>query len=242
MYEYELIEKELNTKYIGRVFLQFENIESTTSKCRNISQTCPGGMLVLSEDDMEGNTYLNKDLKNFRNKVLMSLILKLDRINFNKEYAETLTNCVGAASLLSVGEEYFEDLAYYWEKVIKGKNFLAEIDSHKSLKSNDKSIILSFKIHYNSDLNREVLIGKLLNNIEKNINLTFLKNQNEIVVDICSSFLKSKDTYIQVNKKNRKTVKKIENIQLNSQGNLAGKYKSEDININWKDYEVEWCD
>src|SRR5660398_189672 len=239
MYEYELIESELNTKYIGRVFLQFENIESTTSKCRNISQTCPSGMLVLTEDDMEGNTYLNKDLKNFKNKVLMSLILKLDRNNFNKEHAETLTNCLGAASLLSVGQEYFEDLTYYWEKVIKGKDFLAEIDSYKSLKSNDKSIILSFKIHYKDDLNREVLIGRLLNKIEKNIKLTFVKNQSESVINICSSFLKSKDTYIQVNKKNRKTVKKIENIQLNSEGNLAGKHKSEDIDINWKDYEVE---
>ncbi len=242
MYEYELIENELNTKYIGRVFLQFENIESTTSKCRNISQTCPSGMLVLTEDDMEGNTYLNKDLKNFKNKVLMSLILKLDRNNINKEHAESLTNCVGVASLLSVGEEYFQDLVYYWEKVVKGKEFLAEVDSHKSLKSNDKSIILSLRIYYNAEINREVLIGRLLNKIEKNINLTFVKNQREDVIDICSSFLKSKDTYIQVNKKNRKTVKIIENIQLNLEGNLSGKHKSEDIYINWKDYEVEWCD
>lgn len=242
MYEYELIENELNTKYIGRVFLQFENIESTTVKCRNISQTCPAGMLVLSEDDIEGNTYLNKDLKNFDNKVLMSLILKLDRNNFRKEYIETLTNCIGAASLISVGEEYFENLAYYWEKVIKGKEFSAEIDSQKSLKSNDKTMILSFKIYYNAELNREILIAKLLNKIEENINLAFIKNQTDSVINKCSSHLKSKDTFIMINKKNRKTVKELENIQLNAEGNLVGKHKFEDICINWKDYEIEWCD
>src|SRR6056297_3864496 len=107
MYEYELIEKQLNTKYVGRFFLQFDNIESTTLKCRNISQTFPSGMLVLSEDDMEGNTYLTKDLKNFENKVLMSLILKLDRSNFKEEYMETLFCCIGSASLLSAAEENF---------------------------------------------------------------------------------------------------------------------------------------
>jgi|SRR6056297_789074 len=242
MYEYELIEKQLNTKYVGRVFLQFDNIESTTSKCRNISQTCPSGMLVLSEDDMEGNAYIKKDLKNFKNKVLMSLILKLDRNNFDKECVETLSSCIGSASLLSVGEEYFNNLIYYWEKVIKGKDFLAEVDSQKSLKSNDKSIILTFKIYYNADLKREIFIGKLLNKIENNINSVFIKNNTENIVDKCSSYLKSKNSYIMINKKNRKTVKRLENIGLNCEGNLMGKHNSEYICINWKDYKIEWCD
>jgi len=242
MYEYELIEKQLNTKYVGRVFLQFDNIESTTSKCRNISQTCPSGMLVLSEDDMEGNTYIKKDLKDFEKKVLMSLILKLDRNNFNKECIETLSSCIGAASLLSAAEEHFENLTYYWEKIIKGKDFLAEIDSQKSLKSNDKSIILSFKIYYNANFKREMLIGKLLNEIENNINNAFIKNNTENIVGKCSTYLKSKNSYIMINKKNRKTVKKLEKIELNGEGNLVGKHKSEDICIKWKDYKIEWYD
>lgn len=239
MYEYELIEKELNTKFIGRVFLQFESIESTGAKCRNISQDCPKGMLVLSEDDIEGNTYLDKDLKNFKNKVLMSLILKLDRNNFNKESIESLTNCLGAASLLEVVNENFEEVEYIWEKIISGKEFAAEIDSYKSLKNNDKSVILNFRIYYNKDISREILIGKILNTLEISFE-NLIKDKLENIEKTCTTYLKSKDNSIKVNKRNRKTVKEIENIKINKEGKLVGKHKSEEIVIDWKDYEIDW--
>jgi hypothetical protein len=239
MYEYELIEKELNTKFMGRVFLQFESIESTGAKCRNISQDCPKGMLVLSEDDIEGNTYLDKDLKNFKNKVLMSLILKLDRNNFNKDFIESLINCLGAASIIEVANENFEEVEYIWEKIILGNEFAAEIDSYKSLKNNDKSIILSFRLYYNKDISREILIGKILNTIELNFD-NLIKDNLENIAKTCTTYLKSKDTNIKVNKRNRKTVKELENIRINKEGKLVGKHKSEEIIIDWKDYEIDW--
>ena len=242
MYDYQKIEKNLKTKYMGRVFLQFDRVESTNVKCKNISQECPKGMLVLSEEDIEGNIYIKDDLKDYDKNILMSIIFKLKKEDFEREEIETIISYIGAASLIESAEIYFNNIEYYWEKVLIGENIVCEVDSSKSLKVNDRSIILGLKIYYKNDVLREDFISKLVNIIEKNYENAFIKNNFSNVVDTCSRNLKNKDTYIKVNKKNRKTVKELKDIYLDTTGRLIGTDGEDTINIRWKDYDINWCD
>lgn len=242
MYDYQKIEKNLKTKYMGRVFLQFDRVESTNVKCKNISQECPKGMLVLSEEDIEGNIYIKDDLKDYDKHILMSIIFKLKKEDFEREDIETIISYIGAASLIESAEIYFNNIEYYWEKVLIGENIVCEVDSSKSLKVNDRSIILGLKIYYKNDVLREDFISKLVNIIEKNYEDAFLKNNFSNVVGTCSRNLKNKDTYIKVNKKNRKTVKELKDIYLDTTGRLIGTDGEDTINIRWKDYDIDWCD
>jgi len=242
MYDYQIIEKNLKTKYVGRVFLQFDEVESTNVKCKNISQECPKGMLILSEEDAEGNLYTEDDLKEFNKNILMSIIFKLKKEDFEKENIETITSYIGASSLIEVGNKYFDNIEYYWEKIIKGENFLCEIDSVKSLKSNDRSIMLGLKVYYKKELKRENLITEITNKIEENFEKIFCDNDLLKVVEICNNCLKNKNKYIKINKKNRKTVKEIKDIYLDDSGRLIGKTKDDIFSIKWKDYDINWCD
>jgi hypothetical protein len=69
-------------------------------------------------------------------------------------------------------------------------------------------------------------------------------NNGEInkIVDLCSRYLKNKDKYILINKKNRKTVNELKDINLDNSGSLIGKDGEKNIKIKWKEYDINWCD
>jgi hypothetical protein len=242
MYDYEAIEKNLKTKYVGRVFLQFDKIESTNAKCKNISPECPKGMMVLTEEDIEENIYIKEDIKNYDRSILMSIIFKLKKEDFEKENIETLITYAGASSLIDTSVNYFNNIKYHWEKVIKGDNFLCEVDSAKSLKSNDRSIMIGFKIYYNNKIEREQFIAEISNSLEENYEKMFNNGEINKIVDLCSRYLKNKDKYILINKKNRKTVNELKDINLDNSGSLIGKDGEKKIKIKWKEYDINWCD
>ncbi len=242
MYDYEAIEKNLRTKYLGRVFLQFDKIESTKSKCKNISRECPEGMLVLTEEDIEGNIYIDEEVKDYDKSILMGVIFKLKKEDFEKENIETLITYIGVSSLIKNLLDYFDNIQYHWEKIIKGDNFLCEVDSIKSLKSNDRSIMLGYKLYYKKETDREYLVAEIANSLEKNYEKMFNDGEIDKIVNLCSKYLKNKDKYILINKKNRKTVNELKDINLDNSGNLTGKNGRKTLKIKWKEYDINWCD
>ena len=104
MYDLNKISSYLNTNTIGQSIIQYDNLNSTFAKAKNIFSTCPDGTVVLSENQSEcilrfGNEWLCSPDKN----IYLSIILK----SINNNYLIPLTDVVACSSILkSMGELY----------------------------------------------------------------------------------------------------------------------------------------
>ena len=104
MYELNSISSYLNTNIIGQTIIQYDNLNSTLAKAKNIFATCPDGTVVLSENQSEcilrfGNEWVCSPDKN----IYLSIILK----SVNNNYLLPLTDVVGCSSVLSSIEELY---------------------------------------------------------------------------------------------------------------------------------------
>ena len=50
MYDFELLNSILDTKEVGRTFLQFDSLQCAVKKARSISAQSPNGMVILAEE------------------------------------------------------------------------------------------------------------------------------------------------------------------------------------------------
>jgi BirA family biotin operon repressor/biotin-[acetyl-CoA-carboxylase] ligase len=116
MYELNSISSYLNTNIIGQTIIQYDNLNSTLAKAKNIFATCPDGTVVLSENQSEcilrfGNEWVCSPDKN----IYLSIILK----SVNNNYLLPLTDVVGSSSILSSIEELFNlDCRIKWSNDI----------------------------------------------------------------------------------------------------------------------------
>ena len=92
MYDLNNISSYLNTNIIGKSIIQYDNLNSTFVKAKNIFATCPDGTVVLSEDQSEcilrfGNEWVCMPNKN----IYLSIILK----SVNNNYLLPLIDAAG---------------------------------------------------------------------------------------------------------------------------------------------------
>lgn len=236
MYDLNKINDCLNTNVIGRTIIQYDSLDSTYIKSKNIFSTCPDGAVVLSENQSKWCIRMGKEWVCYPDKnIYLSIILKpLVNNHLTSKY-----DIIGCASLCeALNELYSIESKTKWPNdiLIKG-NKVSSVTSNLVVKNNKpdgiiisiginsnmnkeelelneviKNISTSLLIETSSEVDREILIGEILNNFEK--------YYNELIND--DSILSAVDTFnkdsiinnqnIEVIKKGRKTKRKV-NVQ-----------------------------
>lgn len=269
MYDYEKIKGNLSTKYVGQVFVQFEDLSSVHAKSKNISETCPSGMLVLSEKQ--------EDIKLKNNRIwhsksvdgiFMSIILKDIK---NQDYSSQIIQIATASvceAILMLDEtidchiKWPNDIYLYDKKV-------CSVFSEKVDKKDNDSLIISIYLNVSiesDDLNpEETNIGSLSDIIKNEINkeeiISNILNKIETYYD---ELLKTKElcSSLEIFKKhnhilgkemgirliNKKTIKRVKAVDINSLGELIiiNGASSKETNgekdiLKYGRDTIEWC-
>jgi BirA family biotin operon repressor/biotin-[acetyl-CoA-carboxylase] ligase len=180
MYDLNKISRSLNTNIIGRSIIQYDSLDSTLTKAKNIFASCPDGTIILAEDQSEslrpaGEWFCSPD-KN----IYLSIILK----SVTENYLLPLMDLVGCSSVLkSVEDLYGLDCRIKWpndilinEKVFssvksdlggKGSGIILSLNINVNMDEEMSDIkISSIKSEKDEDVEREILIGAILSKIE----------------------------------------------------------------------------
>ncbi|WP_313339044.1 biotin--[acetyl-CoA-carboxylase] ligase [Sedimentibacter sp.] len=230
MYDLNKINECLNTDTIGRAIIQYDFLLSTATKAKSIFNTCPEGLIVLSENQSkcimrmgnewhclpDKNIYLSIILKSLVNNLLIS---KMDMIS-----------C--AALHKTILELYNIDCKIKWPNdiLINGKktssiisNFIgknsdgvtisfginANMDNEDfNIDEGIKNTSTSLKIESGDNIDRELFIGSLLNNFEIYYN-NLIKNNLKEPIEICTNNSSIINKEIEVMKKGKKTKRKV---------------------------------
>lgn len=245
MYDLNRINDCLNTKITGRTIIQYDSLVSTYSKAKSIFGTCPGGAVVLSENQSKwdirmGNRWICYPEKN----IYLSIIFKPSENN----YSIPEFDVVGCASLLeALNDLYGIDCKIKWPNdILIGGNKVSSISSRffgkntggvimslginanmnkEELESNEeiKCISTSLMAETHGEVDRERLIGEILNNIEKYYNELIRSNSALSAVSICNrnSFISGK--MIEISGKGKKSKRKVYAKVIDSEGCLIVK-------------------
>ena len=241
MYNYNKIMDNLVTKYIGQTFVQYEEIDSTNTKAKHISNNCPEGMVVLAERQIAGKGRLGRTWISPKGKnIYMSIILKP---NSDPQSAVKLTHIAAAAVSESL-EEFNVENKIKWPNdiLINGKKVcgilcemtlrkkeinsivvgiginvnMAESDIEEEIK--DKAV--SIKIITNEETEREKLIAYIFNNFEKYYNKLKEKNTIDDALEVCKKNSAIINKYVEINKIGRKTIRKVKVLDITENGEL----------------------
>ena len=233
MYELNSISSYLNTNIIGQSIIQYDNLNSTFAKSKNIFATCPDGTVVLSENQSEcvlrfGNEWVCSPDKN----IYLSIILK----SVNNNYLLPLTDVVGCSSILSSIEELYNlNCRIKWPNdILINDNKISSVKS--DIAGKGSGIILSLNINVNmeekinnlkatsiklekgEDVEREILIGTILNKIEYHYDEMINTGKAFNSVDIYNKNLLFYNKEVGVIKRGRKTVRKVVAKYIDSDG------------------------
>lgn len=195
----------LKTKYVGRVFKHFEEIDSTNTQCkRECANKAIDGMVVTAEAQTQGKGRLGRDWKSpVGTGIWMSIVLTP---NISPVLAPK-TTIIGAAAVYNVLKDMGLDVGIKWPNdiVIDGKKVCgiltemnAEIDRINYIilgigvnvntevfpeELSDKAT--SLKLILGTDVSRKEITAKILNYIEYYYDL--FKNTGSIkeVINIC---------------------------------------------------------
>lgn len=224
MYDLNSISSYLNTNIIGQSIIQYDNLNSTLAKAKNIFATCPDGTVVLSENQSEcilrfGNEWVCSPDKN----IYLSIILK----SVNNNYLLPLTDVVGSSSILSSIEELFNlDCRIKWSNDIlingnkiasvksdiagKGSGIILSLNLNVNMEEKIENLkTTSIKLEKGEDVEREILIGTILNKIEYHYDEMINTGKALEAVDIYNKNLLLYNKEVGVIKRGRKTVRKI---------------------------------
>jgi len=195
MYDLNSISSYLSTNIIGQSIIQYDNLDSTYAKAKNIFASCPDGTVVLSENQSEcilrfGNEWLCMPDKN----IYLSIILK----SVNNNYLLPLTDMVGCSSILGSIEDLY--------------------DLNCTIRWPNDILINDNKISSGEDVERELLIGTILNKIDYHYDEILSTGKASSAVDIYNKNLLYYNKEVGVIKKGRKTVRKVFVKNIDSEG------------------------
>lgn len=236
MYDLNHISSYLKTNIIGQSIIQYDNLNSTFAKAKSIFATCPDGTVVLSENQSEctlrfGNEWVCLPDKN----IYLSIILK----SVNNNYLLPLMDVVGCSSILnSILDLYNLTCIIKWPNdILINNNKIASVKS--DIAGKGAGIILSLNINVNmeekieslkatsiriekgEDVEREQLIGDILNNIEYHYEKMIRSGKATDAVDLYNKNLFTYNKEIGAIKRGRKTVRKVVVKYIDSEGWLS---------------------
>lgn len=236
MYDLNNISNYLNTNIIGQSIIQYDSLSSTFAKAKNIFATCPDGTVVLSESQSEcvlrfGNEWVCLPDKN----IYISIILK----SVNNNYLLPLIDAVACSSILkAIFDLYSLDCKIKWPNdiIINGSKAAAV---KSDIAGKGAGIILSLNINVNmeeklenlkntsvriekgEDVERELLIGSILNNIEYHYDELISTGKASKAVNLYNESLLFYNKEIEVIKRGRKTVRKVVAKNIDDEGWLT---------------------
>lgn len=236
MYDLNSISSYLNTNIIGQSIIQYDNLNSTFAKAKNIFATCPDGTVVLSENQSEcvlrfGNEWFCFPDKN----IYLSIILK----SVNNNYLLPLTDVVGCSSILSSIEDLYNlackirwpnDILINDNKISsvksdiigKGAGIILSININVNMEEKIKDLkTTSVKLEKGEDVERELLIATILNKIEYHYDEMINTGKAFYSVEIYNKNLLFYNKEVGVIKRGRKTVRKVVAKNIDNDGWLA---------------------
>ena len=244
MYDLNAIKDYLDTMYTGQTIIQFDELKSTSAKAKSIFSTCPHGTVVLSEHQSSCAVRLGREWYSIPDKnIYMSIILKprLESCMLSKYDAVLSASVLRAVNSLSdtlmFRTKWPNDIladrkkvsSIYCETVkIKNKtegiiaSIFINVNSDESdLDEGIKENSTSLKIKLQQEINRELLIGSIINNFEI-YHEEMLNNDdiNEAIKNcINNSMLAGKN--IRINKPGKKTTREVTVKGIDADGNLV---------------------
>ncbi len=269
MYDYEKIKSNLSTKYVGQTFVQFEDLSSVHIKAKNISETCPSGMLVLSERQEDIKLKNNKIWQSKSiDGIFMSIILKDSK---NQDYSSQIIQIATASvceAILMLNDtidchiKWPNDIYLYNKKI-------CSVFSEKIDKKDNDSLIISIYLNISresEDINsEETIIGVLSDILEDEINkekiISNILNKIETYYDelietkmLSSSLVVFRKHNHIIGKEmgirliNKKTIRKVKAVDINSLGEIEtiDSSSSKDKNgekglLKYGRDTIEWC-
>ncbi|HHZ03283.1 MAG TPA: biotin--[acetyl-CoA-carboxylase] ligase [Tissierellia bacterium] len=234
MYDLNKIREYLKTKIIGETIIQYEELDSTKAKAKSIFSTCPDGTLVLSENQSNCEVRFGKKWICLPGEnIYLSIILK----SFNNNLLP-LIDVVGCSSIhKSVINLYGIDCKIKWPNdILINGNKVASVISEVARK--EAGIILSLNINVNMEeqieglkttsikiemgkqVEREKLIGTILNNIEYYYEELIETGRSDSFLDYYNNNLLLFNKEVEVIKRGRKTVRKVVAKNIDREGYL----------------------
>ncbi len=241
---YEEIEPYLNTSFVGRNIIHFDSIDSTNSKAKELSDKIEtDGTIIISEEQTNGRGRLGRSWTSPKHKgIWMSIVLKPD---LNPMEAVKLTQIAAAAVTLASRElgiktyvKWPNDIVMNHKKVcgiltemsaeltrinyvVVGIGINVNIDE-ADFPENIKPIATSLKIETKAPVNRQELVGKILNSFEDLYSRFINENDIKTSLAVCreNSALLGKDITI---------IKRDENVEakaldIDEEGRLLVQY------------------
>ncbi|MCM0650949.1 biotin--[acetyl-CoA-carboxylase] ligase [Clostridium swellfunianum] len=242
---YEEIEPYLNTTFIGRNILHFDSIDSTNSRAKQMSDSIEAdGTVLIGEEQTNGRGRLGRSWVSPKYKgVWMSVFLRPD---LNPMEAVKLTQIAAAAVVEAAKELKITTLVKWPNDIVVNHKKICGILTEMSAEltrinyvvvgiginvnideldfpEDIKEIATSLKVETKCSVNRQELVGRILNNFER-LYLKFIEeNDIKISLDICraNSALIGNDIIV---------IKKEENVtaralDIDEEGRLLVQYK-----------------
>lgn len=245
MYDLNKVNDCLNTKSLGRTIIQYDSLTSTYSKAKNIFGTCPDGSVVLSEDQSKWCLRMGKEWICYPNKnIYLSIILKPLANNHVISIYDVIS-CVAVWEALN--KLYGLDSKIKWPNdiLIGGKKVSSvhcslisksnipegviislglntnmnkdELELYEEIKNDSTSLM----IEVSSEIDRENLIGEILNNVEKYYNEMIESNTVQSIVDTFNQNSLIINRNIEIIKRGKKTKRKVYAQGIDSEGCLC---------------------
>lgn len=235
MYDLNTISRNLNTNIIGRSIIQYDCLNSTLAKAKNIFASCPDGTVILSENQTEPSRSASQWPYVSDKNIYLSIILK----SVTSDQVLPLMGVAGCSSVLKSAENlYGLDCRIKWpnDVIINGKSFsytksdigakgsgiILSLNINVNMEEEIKnSKITSIKAETGQETEREKLIGTILSEIEIHYKEIMNTGKASGALDIYNKNLLYKDKEIGVIKKGRKTLRKVLVKNINTNGWLT---------------------
>lgn len=245
MYDLSLVKGYLGT-FIGKTIIQFDELASTNAKAKSIFDTCPDGTVILSENQSDCRVrFKNKWYSNPYKNIYLSIILKPKTNNYSIPKFEIMA----AASVFQAvshicGElpceiKWPNDIMLNRKKVssiscelIKSKGSVLGIIVYMGINVNTeeqeicdelKGTATSLKIELksNEDIEREKLIGCILNCFEGYYNEFTGFDSIDEPKNIWLKNFYFYNRKIKISKAGKKTLRTVLPVSINNEGRLV---------------------
>lgn len=247
MYDLNKINNCLNTISMGRTIIQYDTLNSTHAKAKSIFHTCPDGAVVLAEYQSKWNVRMGREWICYPEKnIYLSIILK----SMSNDHLTSKFDVIGCVSACeAINELYSIESKIKWPNdiLINDRKISSVSSSIVSKNNKPEGIILSVAINSNmteqelesveelkgistslmvessSEIDREVLIGELINNVEKYYSELVASNTISEAMNSYNLNSAIVDKDIEVMKKGKKSKRKVCAVCVDTEGWLIVK-------------------
>ena len=242
------IKSHLNTEFMGRNIIHFEELDSTNLFAKKIADTLEGeGHTIITERQFNGRGRLGRQwVSQNSNGIWMSIILRPSLSIFE---VSKITQVVAAAVNLAFANQGIETkIKWPNDIIIKDKKVCGILTELNSEVNNINYVVVGIGINVNNSiedfpeelrniatsvfietskkLKRNILVAEILNNFEK-LYIDLNNNDFSKSLDICR-----KNSYVigkEINLIKNQETKVAKAIDINEAGELVVEYKNGDI-------------